>query len=371
MKTSHQATADFPTPFVAIDWPQCQANIADMQAFADQQHVKLRPHIKAHKLPKIALEQIKAGALGITASKIDEVEVMQKAGLDDILLAYPVVSTAKIQKFLALARKGRVSTIVDCYEAAQALNAAAEAHGQTIDVFIKIDSGLHRLGVLPEHALAFAQKITTLPALNLKGILTHAGHVYGASSPKKVMEIGYLEGTIMVECAEELQEAGIPIAEVSIGSTPTVKLGGKVLGVTEIRPGNYVFYDAIQVGLGVVSPDKCSLRVVASVIGHPAPDRVIIDAGSKVFALDKGAHGTNIVDGFGIIVNHPNASLARLSEEHGIIDWPADEPISLGDRLEIIPNHACTVINLTDEVLFVHEDDTVEVVPVAARGKVK
>lgn len=367
-----QHTHNLSTPSVVIDWDKCLLNILDMAGFARERGLKLRPHIKAHKLPALALEQIKHGAIGVTASKLSEAEVMIEAGISDILLAYPVVGRDKLEYFLKLACRCRFSTIVDNYEAACMLSEAACAKGMKIDVYIKVDTGLHRLGVKPgQPVVDLARQIIKLKGIRLRGLLTHAGHVYAARSRAEVERIGNDEGRLLVESQFLLKQSGITVEEVSVGSTPTVKIAGLVKGVTEIRPGNYVFYDAIQVGLGVVTPERCALRVIASVIGRPAPDRVVIDAGSKVLALDKGAHGTSIVNGFGMIVGHPDAVIERLSEEHGIVKWSADKPLNLGDRLEIIPNHACTAINLTDEVYLVTKDQPPKAVAVAARGKVK
>lgn len=360
------------TPAVIFNYNQGIKNIIKMQKFADEYGLLLRPHIKAHKMPIIALEQLKYGAQGITASKLGEVEVMLDAGIKDIILAYPVVGKLKIKKFISLAKRAKLSTIVDNTYVADKLNEAALDNDMVVEVYIKIDTGLNRLGVTPgADLLQLAKYIKGLKALKLKGILTHAGHVYGATNRAKVEQIALSEGTQMVACKDMLHKANIDVEIVSIGSTPTVKLGGTVKGVTEIRPGNYVLNDAIQVGLGAATIDECSLRVITTVISKPTKNRVVIDAGSKVFALDKGAHGNNIVNGFGIILNHPKATLTRLSEEHGEIECSEDSNINIGDRLEIVPNHACTVINLTEEVYFWYGQDKFKPVKVTARGKVQ
>jgi D-serine deaminase-like pyridoxal phosphate-dependent protein len=202
----------------------------------------------------------------------------------------------------------------------------------------------------------------------LRGIFTHAGHAYGARSPDEVRRIGELEGAAVVETANLLREHGIACPVVSVGSTPTALIAGAVPGVTEMRPGNYVFYDRMQIGLGSATSLDCSLSVLATITSRPAVDRVIIDAGSKTFALDRGAHGLESVQGFGEDPVH-GLVIDHLSEEHGIIvraDHQSN-PVA-GERLRLLPNHACTAANLADCLLGVRGERVEEVLPVIARG---
>ncbi len=199
-------------------------------------------------------------------------------------------------------------------------------------------------------------------------MFTHAGHAYSAQSLAEVARIGQAEGEVLVDTAQLLRSNGVRCEVVSVGSTPTARYAGAVPGVTEFRPGNYVFYDRMQVALGSAQAEDCSLTVLARVISRPDPQRVVVDAGSKTFALDRGAHGTDALAGFGEDTAQ-HLVLERLSEEHGVLSVGVeDEPIAIGERLRFVPNHACTVANLADVLLGVRGDYVTEVLPVLVRG---
>lgn len=351
------------TPYIIIDTDKLKRNIQDMAEFASRQGLKLRPHIKAHKIPEIAKMQMDAGAVGITVAKLGEAEVMFESGIDDILVAFPLIGAAKMARALDLLDRGcKLTLLVDSIVGAKQINQLAYPGG--VNIMVKIDSGLGRCGLTPGQDLNnLLQVIISADYLNFRGILTHAGHAYGCANYSEVEQIGVKEGELMTRLATEMGKV-LDVGEVSIGSTPTAKIGGKIPGVTEIRPGNYVFYDATQVALGVVTPDRCSLRVRATVISRPSPNRAVIDAGAKVLALDKGAHGGGALAGHGLLENHA-WTLERLSEEHGII--VGEGLPEIGSVVEIIPNHACPVVNLAD---YVYIDDGL-MWKVAARGKVQ
>jgi D-serine deaminase-like pyridoxal phosphate-dependent protein len=359
------------TPFILVDLEKLQQNIFKMQQFALGYGLSLRPHIKAHKTLEIARLQLTAGAKGLTVAKLGEAEIMaQVAG--DIFVAYQVVGAGKIKRYLELNRNKKMTVAIDNLVQAAAMNSVAGEAGQVVQVYLEVDTGLNRCG-LPRGAdlISLAKEITRLPNLELVGIFTHAGHVYAARR-EDVPEIGRFEGEELVRVKEDLTAAGIFIQEVSVGSTPTVFYAGQVAGVTEIRPGNYVFYDAIQLGLGVCREEECALTVKTTVISTPSSDRCVIDAGSKVFGLDQGAHGAATVKGFGYVKGWPNLVISRLSEEHGVIavDPTAGPAPIIGEVLEVIPNHACQVMNLTDYVYAVNGNNHISRWEVAARGKV-
>lgn len=366
---------DLDTPAVVINRPALDKNIEAMARFATDHKLKLRPHVKAHKSPDIARRQLAAGAAGITVAKVGEAEVMAGAGVRDIFVANEIVTPTKIDRLLAMSPDVRLAVALDSPDNLPLLSRAAAAAATRLGVLIEIDTGLHRCGVPDARAaLELAALVADHPSLEFRGIFTHAGQVYGATSADQVTEIGRLEGTTMVAMAERLRSAGLPVAEVSVGSTPTARISGAVPGVTEIRPGNYVFYDAIQVGLGVVAEERCALRVLATVVSRPASDRVVLDAGSKTLALDRGAHGTSVVQGFGRLVGWPGMLLERLSEEHGVAVLAPDAADGrlprIGETIEIIPNHACTVANLARVFNVVEGDRVVDRWPVAAAGRV-
>ncbi|ASS76156.1 hypothetical protein CIG75_15210 [Tumebacillus algifaecis] len=368
-------TVEWDTPQVVVHRGRLEENITEMAAFAKAQGVALRPHVKTHKTWEIFAMQAKAGAVGLTCAKLGEAEVFLQRGVTSILVAYPLVGVRKVERLFELLERfpqAELQTIVDCKERAGELAQVTAARGLELPVWVKVDSGLRRVGVLPgEPAAALVKAVHQMPGLRLLGLLTHAGHAYGAASSEQVKKIGQDEAMCLLTTAELVQSDVRIELGISVGSTPTVKTSGAVLGVTEIRPGNYVFYDATQVSLGVVTPERCALRVLTRVVARPEAGRIVIDAGAKTLALDKGAHGREGLVGYGLIVGQELAVIERLSEEHGVVRIPENSPIRVGDVLEIIPNHSCPVVNLTDELIVLDDFGARESWDVIARGNVR
>jgi len=242
------------TPALLIDLDIVWRNLEGMQKKADKCRVSLRPHIKTHKIRELARLQMGLGAVGVTVAKVSEAEVMAEAGIEDIFIANQVVSEKKLNRLAALSKKVNISVGLDSTQAAENLSAIFAASGLTIEYLIEIDSGLNRCGVLPgRDAVELYEAINGLPSLRFKGIFTHAGQVYGAGSLSEVMEVSRHESKVMVETARALEQAGTSAEIVSVGSTPTMKVWEGHEGVNEIRPGNYIFHDAIQLSLGVAT----------------------------------------------------------------------------------------------------------------------
>jgi D-serine deaminase-like pyridoxal phosphate-dependent protein len=367
-----------PTPRVVIDRARVKANIAAMQARANAAGVRLRPHAKTHKSPTIAKWQIEAGAVGITCAKIGEADVFADAGIADIRLAYPI-QPANADRLLALMSRARLSIVVDDLEVAHAWSAAMLAARKKLDVLVKVDVGFHRCGIDPEstHAAEMVRAVSELGGLNCLGLLAHAGHAYGAKSEEEVEAIAETECGILRTLAGQLKDSGFEIREISVGSTPTARFIDRQEGVTEMRPGNYVFFDRTQVGLGAASLDDCALTVVATVVSRPVPARVIFDAGSKTLSSD-GVRGFGTGTGHGLVypsldAAHPDPSILieRLSEEHSNARVPPTSTLRPGDRVRILPNHACVVTNLMDELLVVDGGlAVVDQLKVQARGRI-
>jgi len=364
-------TSDVETP-VLIDLSRVRRNIKAMSTLAESSGVALRPHTKTHKSPGIAHWQVQAGSAGITVAKVSEAEVMAANGLKDIFVANEIVTPRKISRLCALSRQVKMSVGVDSKAGAEALSRCALTEGVTLGVLIEVNVGLDRAGVLPgQPVLELAEYVQTLPALSLEGIFTHGGHAYSARTFEERDAIGRAEGQAMAETALLLAQHGIEVERVSVGSTPTARSASSIPGVTEVRPGNYVFYDAMQVGLGVATWEDCALRVKATVISRPDATRAVIDAGTKILGSDRGSNLSQ-VRGYGHVVEYPHGLLARLSEEHGVItfDEPSDAPC-IGEQVTIIPGHACPVSNLA-EVVYLVEDDRVEAAwSVLGRGKIE
>lgn len=364
------------TPRVCIDRTRLLNNIATMQARASAAGVRLRPHAKTHKSPHIARWQIDAGAVGICCAKLGEAEVFADAAIADIRVPYPV-NPINAGRVIALADRLRLSIIVDDLEVARGWSQAMVRGGRTLDVLVKVDVGFHRCGVDPDSptVIDVIRRIADLKNLRFLGLLSHAGHAYLATSAADVESIAAREIAILTGLASRLRQAGTEVEEISVGSTPTARQIGRQPGATEMRPGNYVFFDRTQAGLGAASFDDCSQFVVSTVVSRPAPDRVIFDAGAKTLTTD-GVRGFNGETGYGLVypsldATTPDHSIAieRLSEEHGTAKVPPSCPLRPGDRVKIIANHACVVTNLTDELLLTEGLAVVDRIPVAARGK--
>ena len=361
--------ATIDTPALIVSEEILHRNIAEMAAFARSHGVNLRPHIKTHKTPQIARLQLQAGAIGITCAKVGEAEVMiDQAGVEDVLFAYPIFGDGKFKRILALMERARIVVGVDSIEAAEALARVANQQDRTVDVFVEVDTGQHRSGVpVGDATVAFAQQVARQRGLHLAGIFTHEGHANSAP-PDQIEGIALAAGRAMVETAEAIRDLGIELETVSVGSTPAAMYTPTVPGVTEMRPGTYVFNDNSAFRYGRLGVGDCAARFAATVVSRPAPDRCIVDTGSKSLAMDPSKSHP----GHGYVVGHPDATIVKLSEEHGVVEIPAGEQgFAIGDRLEIIPNHICPTVNLMDELFLVRDGHVVDTWKIAARGKVR
>ena len=361
------------TPLIAVDLDLLQRNIAEMAALAASHGVALRPHAKTHKSPHIARLQLEAGAVGLTCAKLGEAEVLvEQGGVTDILIAYPIVGDVKIQRLLSLLDRARVIVAVDTHQAAAVLSQAISANDRALEIYVEVNTGQDRAGARAgQEAVDLAVAVSRMPGLRLVGIMTHEGHA-GFSSPDDIALIAENAGRALVGTAERIRGQGIEVAHVSVGSTPASWFTPRVPGITEMRPGTYVFHDNNAFQHGRIGPDRCAARVVSTVVsrpsGQPQSHRAVIDAGSKALALDPSSSHP----GHGYIVGHPGATIARLSEEHGVVTLSPDElGFDVGDQVEIIPNHICPAVNLTDELVIVQDGHVVDHWPVAARGKVR
>lgn len=361
-------TQPIDTPLLVVDETIMHRNISEMAALAKSLGVALRPHIKTHKTPQIARLQIASGAIGITCAKLGEAEVMADGGIEDILIAYPIVGELKIRRLLALMERARIIVALDSHAVAEALSTAMVAADRVLEIYVEVNTGQNRAGVVVgEPTVTFATDIARLPGLRLVGIMSHEGHAN--HQPRDfIRSVAVEAGQRMVETAEAIRKHGIELPVVSVGSTPAASYTPSVSGITEMRPGTYVFRDSSGFQFGIYGPERCAARLVATVVSRPAPDRCVLDTGSKSLTSDTNAGHP----GYGYIVGHERATLARLSEEHGVVDIPPDEPgLNIGDRVEVIPNHICPVVNLMDELTIVRDGIIVDRWPVAARGKIR
>jgi len=358
---------DLETPVVLVDLDVVERNIQRMARKALRHGVALRPHAKTHKIIELARMQLAAGAKGISLAKVSEAEVFARAGFGDIFIAYPVFGRGKPERLLVLAETVRLAVGVDSEDGARALGGVFRQSGRPLDVLLKVDVGLRRVGVLPERALEMGRRIAALQGVRLRGLFTHAGQGYLEQSLEAVAAVGRHEGQTLASLAEEFLSAGIPLEEVSVGSTPTAPHAMEVSGVTECRPGNYIYNDASQVSLGTCRPEDCAMSVLATLISVPAADRAVVDAGSKTLSSDPLRPSPG---GYGMILGRASR-LQRLSEEHGVLEVVPGESFRVGERVRILPNHACVVSNLHDRVLGIRGERVEVEFQVAARGRVQ
>lgn len=363
------------TPALLVDLDRLDANIESMAAHARTGGLVLRPHFKTHKSVAIARRQLAAGAVGITVAKLDEAEALVDGGIDaPILVAYELVDPHKLERAMRLATRVPLTLAVDsaagARQVADAVEAAAAADtARRVEVWIEIDSGLRRCGVAASEAADLARVVAGLPALHLTGVFTHAGHSYAAPDAKAVAAIAADEARSVLDAAAAIRAIGIPIETVSVGSTPTARFHDGAAGITELRPGNYVYFDAMQVALGSAAERDCALSISTTVISRVAPDRAVIDAGSKTLGLDRGAHSSDLLADFGSLIGVDGA-LARLSEEHGTLRIPSDSPLAIGDQIRILPNHACSVSNLARVAFGLRDGLVHEILTIDAAGGV-
>lgn len=354
-------TTELDTPCAVIDLDVMERNLKRCQSYADENHLALRPHIKTHKIPEFARLQLKLGAHGITCQKLGEAEIMADAGITDILITFNLLGQQKLDRLIALCHRAEMKVVADSAECVEGLSAAMSRAGLTLPVLVECDTGAHRCGVTtPEQAVALAQLIDRLPGLSFEGLMTYPPHG------------GVAETALWLDRAvEALGRAGLAANVVSTGGTPDLFHAHEVKAATEHRPGTYIYSDRSLVERGFGTWDDCALRVHATVVSRPTADRCILDAGSKSLSSDLLG-----MKGHGRILEYPDLDIAGLSEEHGHVRVAEGRGGSnalprIGERVTIVPNHACVVSNLHDRV-YAARNGTVETFyDVAARGRVQ
>ena len=350
-----------------------QSNIERMAVLIASRNLLLRPHMKTHKTPEIAQLQIASGACGIAVAKVSEAEVMAQAGIEDICVATEVVVPTKLQRLATLARNIRVSLVVDSDVGVTAAADVFRKAGITLPVLIEIDTGQHRCGVQDVSKVrSLARLIKAQSSLSLVGVLTHEGHVYQCRTRADLEEVSIRAAETLVSVADALRADGHDIRTVSAGSAISAFAGTTVSGLTEFRPGTYVFNDVRQVSLDACSIDDCALSVLATVMSAPRAGVVVLDAGSKsIFAEQIPQPFSFDYAGYGLIKEYTGARIISLSEEHAVVDLTqATGTPNIGERVEIIPNHVCTAVNLHEEIHVIESDEVVDTWRIAARGKV-
>jgi D-serine deaminase-like pyridoxal phosphate-dependent protein len=347
---------DINTPAVLIDRDIVERNVRRFQEYCTQKGLALRPHIKTHKLVELARLQVSAGAVGINCQKLGEAEVMAAHGLDNILITYNIIGEVKLARLLSLVGKvQKLSVTADSVFTVQGLSAAFAKAPETLEVLVECDTGGRRCGVqTPGEAVELAERINASPGLVFGGLMTYPAK-RGTSAVQQFMS----------SAVHSLRNVGLACRTITSGGSPDMWHAHEAPVVTEYRVGTYIYNDYSLVAGKTCGWDDCALSVLTTVVSVPAPGRAIIDAGSKALTSDLMG-----LDGYGQIVDHPAVRIAGLSEEHGHLEYAAGvEPLLPGQRLRVIPNHACPVSNLFDEVAFVRRGKIEKIVPVDARGR--
>jgi D-serine deaminase-like pyridoxal phosphate-dependent protein len=354
------------TPALVVDHPRLLTNIEEMGGRARSLGVALRPHAKTHKSPAIAALQREHGASGLTVATLAEAEGFAAEGIDDLVVTAPPVGDWRLDRLLALAHRVRIRVAVDNTQVVAALDDACRRAGVEIGYLWEVDCGVGRFGTPPGAPTAdpIARAVSQTGHASFDGLLTFGGHAYGARDRSGIVAAAHDEQDAIAQSVEALAGHGIEAGVRSVGSTPTSHAMESAEGITEIRPGNYVFYDATQVALGLVPLERCALSILATVTSRPAPDRLILDSGSKALAAETLS---TLTTGFGVVEGHPELRVVRLYEEQAIVhaDEPSDIPV--GARLRIVPNHACAAANLHSEMLVVEGEEIVDVWPITTR----
>ncbi|WP_028745210.1 D-TA family PLP-dependent enzyme [Rhizobium mesoamericanum] len=349
--------ADLSTPRPIIDEDRLAANIARVQAYMDQHGLNFRPHIKTHKIPALAAEQIAAGAKGINCQKISEAEAFAAAGFEDILITFNILGPQKLERLGALnERLSDLKVVADSTATVDGLSSYF-ASRKPLTVLVECDTGGGRCGVqTPEEARNLARHINNTPGLSFGGLLN-----YPKPASAEMVQAFLNEALLL------LREDGIACPIVSNGGTPSLFEAHLVSAATEHRAGTYIYNDRSMVRAGHCSEADCAMHVLATVVSRPTADRAVIDAGSKALTSDL----LGFAD-YGTVVGYPEAVITGLSEEHGLIDLSkcGDPRPKIGDKIRIIPNHTCVVSNLFDTMVFHRDGVVTRVENVAARGLV-
>ncbi|MGC9348494.1 MAG: D-TA family PLP-dependent enzyme [Anaerolineae bacterium] len=346
--------ASLDTPVVIVDLDRAEANIERLQRYLDEHGIANRPHIKTHKVPQLARQQMDAGAVGITCQKVSEAEVMVDAGIGDVFIPYNLIGETKLRRLMAMARRASVCVTADSAFVVRGYAAAAQASGIELPVLVEFDTGAHRCGVQsPAEAAELARLIAHSPGLSFGGLMTFPYNAYSDDFVR--------------DTRTHLKSDGIEIACVSYGGTPGMWGAHECTEVTEYRAGTYIYGDRSIVRSGAMTEDQIALTVLTTVVSRPTADRGILDGGSKTFSSDLLGF-----EDHGLILEYPKARFYAMSEEHGHVDFSAcPRKPEIGERVRVMPNHACPVSNLFEEVVGVRGDEVEVVWPVAARGKVR
>jgi len=361
---------EIETPALVVDLAVMESNLRRVADYTARHGLRLRPHTKTHKSPRIARRQLELGAAGLTVAKVGEAEVMMDAAPSDLLVAYPVIGRGKLERLMAVAGRTKVTVSLDSLYAAEQLSAAAAAAGVTVGVLAETDVGLGRVGVSPgQELLDLARGMQRLPGITFEGIAFYPGHIKdnGAGGLASLASLGVLIESILGDFRRE----GLPVRVVSGGSTPSLYHSHELRGLNEIRPGTYVYNDWNTVASGACTPEECAAVLLVTVVSTARPGQIIVDGGSKTFSSDR-LTGSGAESTFGHVIEASEARFHKMNEEHGYVDVTrCGRKFAIGERLRIVPNHICVAVNLHERMYGIRNGEVEEVWEVAARGKLQ
>ena len=371
MRDYHQMVPE--TPAVLIDKNQARKNLIKMAAEVKQYGCTIRPHAKTHKISELGRLQIECGGVGLCCAKVSEAEAMADGGATDIFIAYPMVGDFRIIRAAALAKRIRLILAVDSEEGASALSHWGKRLDMTFEVRIEIDTGLKRTGVKQDHAVELAQHVAALPNLHLTGIFAYRSLTYNGEATGDCCAAGRQEGEQLVANAQKIRAAGIPIQDVSGGSTPTSKWVASVPGITEVRPGTHTLNDYTCMVKTGCALDEIAAVLVMTVVSTPEPGYAVVDGGSKALATDFPLYDKRGKPEYAYGFDHPDLVVNRVYEEHGMICNQKGGPTGLqvGDRIAVVPAHICTSINLYNYAYLYDTDGIVRKVAIDGRGQLQ
>jgi D-serine deaminase-like pyridoxal phosphate-dependent protein len=336
-----------------------------MAAYCRDHALALRPHVKTHKSLRVASEQVARGAGGLTCATPRETEVMSEV-TPDLLLHHPILGS-KLQRVMSLPRSANVIVALDSAEAIDRLSDAAQAAERDVGVYVEVDLGMHRVGVQStDDVIALARRSCERPRLRFAGVTFYPGHIreHVREQQDKFERLrSDLEALL-----DAMEVAGCPPPVLSGGSTPLAWRAHELPMVREVRPGTYVYNDRTTAEIGACEWDDCALTVLATVVSTAVPGQAVVDAGSKALGREpmRGVEG----EGFGALLDHPEVTVQRMSEEHGVLDLSSTSwRPRVGEQVRIVPNHVCVVVHLNDAIHGVRGDEVVESWTVSARGR--
>lgn len=357
----HRDTID--TPALILDLDAFEENLRLMKAATEGRGVRLRPHAKSHKCPKIALKQIAAGAVGICCQKVSEAAAFVEAGVTDILITNQVVGAKKLARLMDLAENANIGILVDDLSQVDDLHNAAAAREVSLDVYIEVDVGAKRCGVPPGPAVvALAERIVASDALRFAGLHCYQGSAQHLRGPEERAQAIALASHVARDAVHALEDRGIPVDIITGAGTGTLVHERESGVYNELQPGSYVFMDRDYADNILGDRDvafRHALFILTTVMSRPTDDRAVLDAGLKSMSVDSGMPS---------VWQRDDLQYTKASDEHGVLTTPSPEAVSLGDKLLLVPGHCDPTVNLYDHIVCVRGEVVEDIWPITARG---